>query len=186
MAIQVLDVGGKNGKNARSYFPDAEITVVDKADGWDVMEKGLPNGEWDVVFLSHIIEHVTNPDYLLDECKRVVGKSGTIIIATPNLGAWFNRILLLLGYQPHFTEVSTLYDVGKFRLGKEEKPGGHLRICTARALKQLLLKHDFRIKEFKGKPIGYKLPPILKQVDAFFGLFPSTAAELRVKCGYWD
>ena len=182
--MKVLDVGGKNGLNARAYFPDAEIRVVDKSMGWDVMKMGLPDGDWDVIFASHFIEHIIDPDFFLDECKRVMMPDTTLEIDTPNLAAWFNRILLLLGYQPHFTEVSTRYDVGKLRLGREEKVGGHLRLFTLRALRELLRRHGFTVKSVVGKPLGYSLPPVIKQVDQLFSMIPSTAAELRVKCGY--
>ena len=182
--MKVLDVGGKNGLNARAYFPDAEIRVVDKSMGWDVMKMGLPDGVWDIIFASHFIEHIVDPDYFLDECKKVMIPDTTLEIDTPNLGAWFNRILLLFGYQPHFTEVSTRYDVGKLRLGTEEKPGGHLHLFTLRALKELLTIHGFKIHSIQGKPLEYPLPLLLKLLDRLFSKIPSLASELRVKCGY--
>ena len=181
---RVLDVGGKNGVTVRQYYPDADITVVDMCNGWDVMKLGLPTFTWDVIFASHFIEHIVNPDFFLDECKRVMQPESVLEIATPNLAAWFNRGLLLFGYQPHFTEVSTRYDVGKFRMGKEEAPGGHLRLFTARALRELLVRHGFTIRRFVGRPIGFSLPQPLKALDQCFSQWPSTASELRVTCGY--
>ena len=57
-----------------------------------------------------------------------------MLLSTPNLAAWYNRVLLALGVQPVFTEVSLRGIFGR--------PGsvvaGHLRIFTRSALAQLL------------------------------------------------
>jgi methionine biosynthesis protein MetW len=106
---------------------------------------------FDLVFCNHVIEHLLDPDHLLDEVFRTLKNDGIFILTTPNLAAWYNRILLFLGYQPHFTEVSTQYNVGKIyfgklALGKETAIGGHLRLFTYHALKELLKLHGFCIK----------------------------------------
>ena len=53
-----------------------------------------------------MIEHLYNPDHMLEECRRVLKPGGLLIISTPNLQAWYNRILFLFGVQPIFYEVS--------------------------------------------------------------------------------
>ena len=69
---------------------------------------GLPvaSGQADVVIMSEVIEHLVDPDSVLDEVRRVLRPGGTLLLSTPNLAAWYNRGLLALGVQPVFTEVS--------------------------------------------------------------------------------
>lgn len=178
--LRVLDVGAVTDTNVRRHYPYAQVTMIDVQTGWDVMSKGLPQGTWDVIFASHIIEHLTNPDYFLDECRRTMSWTSRLHIKTPNLAAWFNRIALLLGYLPHFCEVSTRHDLGKLRWGPEQVPGGHLKIFTPGALVQLLEVSGFRVERVVGRPLGAPLPPGLAQLDWLFGQRPSTAAETVV------
>jgi SAM-dependent methyltransferase len=102
---------------------------------------GLPfrSEAFDVVLMSEVIEHLVDPDLVLDEVRRVLAPGGTLLLSTPNLAAWFNRVLLLLGVQPVFSEVSAREVHGR--------PGsivvGHLRLFTSRALVGLLGARGF-------------------------------------------
>jgi 2-polyprenyl-3-methyl-5-hydroxy-6-metoxy-1,4-benzoquinol methylase len=48
----------------------------------------LPNNSVDVVVSFETIEHVPNPNRLLDECARVLVTGGRLIISTPNKGTY--------------------------------------------------------------------------------------------------
>lgn len=147
---------------------------------WD-----FPDNHFNIVIASHIIEHVVNPDHLISEAKRVLKKDGILIIATPNLAAWFNRILLLLGYQPFFTEVSTIdKTLGiKFtrRLTKKREPLGHLRLFTQGALSDILDLHGFKIIKFSGAEfLGFPKP--IDKVDQIMSKFTPIASTFLVSC----
>ena len=180
---KVLDIGGNNGKRALEFYPSSDVTVVDLKTGWDVMERGLPDGDWDVILANHFIEHVSDPDYVLDCIKFVAGPNTIIDIGMPNLTAWFNRILFLFGYVPHSVELSFKHNVGKpFNWGKEEI-GGHLRVFTIPAFLQLLKIHGFKIKEVKGEASTYNAGPIVALLDrALTAVNPNLASAFRVKC----
>jgi 2-polyprenyl-3-methyl-5-hydroxy-6-metoxy-1,4-benzoquinol methylase len=47
---------------------------------------------FDVIVMSHVIEHIDDPVALLDECRRLLRPEGTVIIATPNSKSWGHRI----------------------------------------------------------------------------------------------
>jgi 2-polyprenyl-3-methyl-5-hydroxy-6-metoxy-1,4-benzoquinol methylase len=49
---------------------------------------GLPDTWFDVVTLSHVIEHVHDPIGLLRECRRVLKPGGRMVIVTPNSESW--------------------------------------------------------------------------------------------------
>lgn len=142
-----------------------------------------PSGSFDIVIMSHVIEHVKNPDHLLQEAKRVLKKGGIIIVNTPNLAAWFNRCLLPLGYQPFFTEVSTIdKTLGiKFtrRLTSFKHPLGHMRVFTSGALVDIIEMHGFKIIKKSGMEF-FLLPKPFHIFDVLFSRSFSFASTLIV------
>jgi SAM-dependent methyltransferase len=135
-----------------------------------------PDNYFDIVIASQIIEHLVNPDHLILEARRVLKKGGIIIIVTPNLASWLNRGLLLLGFQPFFTEVSTFdKTLGiKFtrKFTKVRDTVGHLRIFTLRALKDILEFHKFKIIKISGMEFSL-FPFPLNLLDITFSTVPS-------------
>ena len=111
---------------------------------------GLPfaSSSVDVVIMSEFIEHLVDPDNALDEAWRVLMPGGTLLLSTPNLAAWYNRVLLAVGVQPLFTEVSLRGIYG--RPGTEVV--GHLRLFTRRALLSLLKAMGFVDIKIEGAP----------------------------------
>lgn len=106
---------------------------------------------FDVVHAGEVIEHIEDTDFCVSECWRVLKEGGVLIISTPNLASWVNRILLLVGYQLFDVEVSKHECLGLPRSSKRKwKPVGHIRCFTLRALKELLVLHGFAILEVKG------------------------------------
>lgn len=181
--IKVLDVGGNDGKRCREHYPDAEITVLDLKHGWDVMEKGLPEGDWDVIFSNHSLEHFSDPDFFLEECRRVMTPNTVLEIGTPNLAAWYNRILFLLGYVPNHVELSKKYNVGKpFNWGSVPL-GGHTFVYTIPALLELLEKYHFKVISVEGELSTYSDNQFIKFLDRFLTrINKNLASAFRVKC----
>lgn len=70
------------------------------------------NNFFDIIFCGELIEHLYNPDHLLEELYRVLSPNGVLLLTTPNMASWFNRISLLLGFQPIFTDISLKYSYG--------------------------------------------------------------------------
>lgn len=138
-----------------------------------------PTEYFDIVIASHIIEHLVNPDHLILEAKRVLKKSGILIILTPNLAAWFNRILLLFGIQPFLTEVSTVDKTLGLRFTRRLTPGrspvGHLRLFTPGSLRDILELHGFKIHKMTGMEFG-SFSPMLGTVDRLISHITPLAA----------
>jgi SAM-dependent methyltransferase len=63
------------------------------------LEEGLPtvNGSYDVVIISHTLEHIANPSQLMSDLKSVLSENGTVLCAIPNMLFLYNRIKLLFG-----------------------------------------------------------------------------------------
>lgn len=134
---------------------------------------GLASSCADVVIMSELIEHLVDPDLALSEARRVLAPGGTLLLSTPNLAAWYNRALLVLGVQPLFTEVSLEGIYG--RPGHEVV--GHLRVFTRRALMQLLAAHDFIDIAITGAPY-HDVPRPFRPLDRFLCRVPSVASIL--------
>ncbi len=120
----------------------------------DVSSDVLPfeDSVFDGVYCSEVIEHLFNPDFAVEEFKRVLKPSGKILLSTPNLASWYNRLLLPLGVQPVGTEVSTMRILGRGTkaLGQGNRPVGHIRVFTFRAFIDFLNLHGLNPVELKG------------------------------------
>lgn len=116
----------------------------------DLDEKDLPivANSVDVVFCGEVIEHVYSSDHLLTELRRVVKPTGLVVITTPNLASWYNRLSVLFGYQPIFSDVSLTYSLG--HMFPINTSFGHLRMYTLRGLVALMEAHNFSIVKTYG------------------------------------
>jgi hypothetical protein len=86
---------------------------------------------------------------------------GVCVLTTPNLAGWYNRIALLLGWQPFETSVSPHHEVG--RPGFLVSDWGcrdHLRVFTYRAIRELVRQHDFELLSAAGVDIADVMPEI--------------------------
>jgi 2-polyprenyl-3-methyl-5-hydroxy-6-metoxy-1,4-benzoquinol methylase len=163
-----------NALNIRDvYGVDIDEMALKKATGKgikafkvDLNNDPLPfkDGFFDVVLMEEVIEHLVNPDNAIKEASRVLKAEGLFLLSTPNLAWWVNRLALLLGYQPYWSECSTVYNVGKFKRDKAQPLSGHLRLYTYRALKQLLELHGFNVIASKGVTYS-NLPSVFKTMD---------------------
>ncbi|GAA0797103.1 hypothetical protein Sya03_51770 [Spirilliplanes yamanashiensis] len=114
----------------------------------------LPDASADLVYATEVIEHLTDPDLLVDECARVLRPGGRLVLTTPNLHAWFNRLLFPAGIQPVFYETSsrsTAVGAGPLRALKQDTlPVGHLRLFNRRALLDLVAQSGLRPELVRG------------------------------------
>jgi SAM-dependent methyltransferase len=127
----------------------------------------------DAVLFSEVIEHLVDPDAALDEIRRVLRPGGHLMLSTPNLAAWYNRALLLAGVQPVFSEVSLRGIHG--RPGREVV--GHLRLYTARALREFVAASGFEVVRLEGAPF-HGVPRALRPLDRLACARPSLASIL--------
>jgi len=146
---------------------------------------GIPmaDGSVDVLHAAEVIEHLYDPDHFVDECSRVLRPGGRLVVSTPNLQAWYNRALFLLGVQPLFYETSsrtTEIGAGALRRFKRTtRPVGHLRVFNRTALLDLLRQGGFAPVLVRGARF-HDVPRSLGWLDAAFCARPSLASILLV------
>jgi len=141
----------------------------------------FPDEYFDLAISFEVIEHLMNPDNMLREANRVLKKGGILLVSTPNLASWVNRIFFLFGYQLYNVEVSTEIIAGvPYMKGVFEKPTGHIRAFTLKALKQLLKHHGFQTIKAIGSPGVNPKNRFFKLLDRLFSLRCSLARRLIV------
>ncbi|MGR8007343.1 class I SAM-dependent methyltransferase [Streptomyces hypolithicus] len=188
----ILDVGCGDGTAAATAAPilrghrligvdwsqDAlrrAATRIEHVVRGELTAHGLPfaDASTDAILFSEVIEHLVDPDSALDELRRVLTPGGHLMLSTPNLAAWYNRALLLTGTQPVFSEVSLRAVHG--RPGTEVV--GHLRLYTARALREFLTASGFEVVRITGAPF-HGVPRPLRPLDRLACAAPSAASIL--------
>lgn len=145
---RLLEVGCGNGKRLRRL----------RALGWDVAGqeidpvaaeyvrtvKGIPVhlgpletielGEYDVVILSHVIEHVHDPVAMLSTCHRLLKEKGLLVVLTPNAASLGHRTF------------------GAAWRGLE--PPRHLHLFSSRTLKRIAQQAGFSDPRCWTTPVG--------------------------------
>jgi SAM-dependent methyltransferase len=102
---------------------------------------------FDVVVSLECIEHLLDPDALLEEAKRLLRPGGCVILSTPRLDALLVVISLLGGVQPPGVEASSRRRYGN-PFG-EQRPSGHVHLFTRRALREALASHGLRVETYR-------------------------------------
>lgn len=173
-----LDIGCGAGDNARILaahgwtvfgitLSAAEQTFAEPAcsEVWvHDLEKGLPEeatGPYDLVVLSHVLEHLRNPESLLSQISQVIMPGGQVAVALPNILNWHQRLLFL---------------AGRFEYREEGiMDNTHLRFYTFSSARQMLEKCGFRVVRAKGSgsilpwgPLRRLIPFFTASVDHFF------------------
>lgn len=120
----------------------------------ETLRATFPTGSFDLVLLIDVIEHLYDPDRVLDEVRAVLKPAGVLALVTPNLASWLNRLLLVGGHMPLDMEVSTRRIFG--RPGpRDGPPAGHIRVFTLRALHEFLAFHGYRVRASGTAPLGF-------------------------------
>jgi SAM-dependent methyltransferase len=107
----------------------------------------FPDGRFNAVLASHLIEHLNRPESLVREAHRILKKDGRFFVTTPNIA----------GLQ--------------FRLFRREWRSAifdHLYLFSTKTLPALLTKNGFRVERivtWGGLAAGIAPPPIKKFAD---------------------
>jgi hypothetical protein len=121
----------------------------------DALAEQVGAGRFDVVFCGEVIEHVFIPDALVENLKTVMRDDGLLIVSTPNLAYWVNRLLLLVGVSPLFVENSSRMKLGRRLrvLGQGNPTEGHIRLFTYGAMRDLLASQQLTLRRTVASPV---------------------------------
>lgn len=134
---QFLKVAREMGWNVEGVDFDEQAVGVARAAGLEVRLGGVELFEgvserYDVITLSHVIEHVHDPIDVLGRIHRLLKPGGRLWLETPNLGSVGHRL-----YGPHWRGL---------------EPPRHLVLFTAASLRSVLHKVGFLqvSQQFRG------------------------------------
>jgi len=65
------------------WFKSGEISVYDHQNSLDVQNIDRPDGSYDFIICSHVIEHVADPRRAIKELTRILSEEGLILLAYP-------------------------------------------------------------------------------------------------------
>jgi methionine biosynthesis protein MetW len=91
----------------------------------------IPDGEYDYVICSHVLEHIAYPQKLLTDILRVLKPGGSLIVALPNVMHYKSRLRLMAG-RFDYTDAG-IWDYT------------HVRWYTVDSAKEMLSKSGFTI-----------------------------------------
>lgn len=110
------------------------------------LDKKLPykSGYFDFVFAGEVIEHLFDTNKFLKEINRVLKPGGVLIITTPNLAHFPDRLRFLFGKNP--TNISPIHPFLHL----------HIRPFTYNMLEYALNLTGFKVESFKSTLVVFK------------------------------
>jgi len=112
-----------------------------------LQDASFPDNYFDVVHLSHLIEHVPDPLSLLIEVRRIIKKDGHVILTTPNVNGFQARV-----------------SGSKWRSAIPD----HIFLFSKKTMREILTRTGFRVIKqvsWGGIPVGKKPDFIKKPAD---------------------
>lgn len=106
------------------------IRVIDVEKGFDLKQ------QYDLILACEVIEHIVDTDFFLQNLSKHLKENGTLIISTPNLLFWVNRIVMMAGFKPFFAYADF-----------------HVRMFVWKELFKKLTKH-FLVADLVGSHVG--------------------------------
>lgn len=139
---------------------DRHVAAVARSKGIKVKKinldkKNVPfhRKSFDAILCNQVIEHLLDPDKLLEDIHRLLKDDGYAIISTPNLASFHNRLLILFGSQPTTIAPSTKLVFGNPMRGADSRmrgPARHIMAFTYKSLIEMAQHYGFDIEKYAG------------------------------------
>ncbi len=119
-------------EKATPFLNKGIVGNIENDEVWDI----LANEKFDVIVFMHVLEHLVDPQKVLERAKRILSEEGSIVIALPNISNLHSRVNILKGdftYTP-----SGLMDVT------------HLRFFNYVTAVKMINNSGYQVDEYKG------------------------------------
>lgn len=160
----VLEVGA--GDYSFDYLKSEKSawTKIDFAPPCDItcdlnspeLELPFPDGTFDLIICTEVLEHLLWPQQLLKEAHRVLTPKGKIIVSVPNITSLSYRLAWLIGRIPSCAASGNLpTELGStaYRRADDSMIGGHVIDFDLKRLKGLLAMTRFETVITRGSGI---------------------------------
>jgi len=120
--MKILDLGcGPNGKKEGSIGLDIRPAPhVDVVHDLDQYPYPFPDGEFDWIEMSHVIEHVARPLHLMNEVHRIALPGATVRVITPHYSSQLSYGDLEHFHHLGYITFHTLQNTGLFRIRRHK------------------------------------------------------------------
>lgn len=138
---RILDLQ-KRGWAVEGQEVDANAATNARSKGMQVHEgrleeAALPEGSFDVILMSHVLEHLHRPVELLRQCRKLLRPGGRLVLSTPNVESLGHRVY------------------GRNWLSLD--PPRHLVLHSRRSLKNVLREAGFGEASIQSVPVNCEL-----------------------------
>lgn len=138
-----LGAAAKLGYRAEGVEPASKAAATAQAAGLKVRkgllhEAGYVDGEFDAATLFEVIEHLKEPQALLQECKRILRPGGILLIGTGNAASWSAAAM---GAHWEYLDIS--------------KHGGHISFYTPGSLEKLAREAGFKVEDIQTRGVRF-------------------------------
>lgn len=180
-SLEILDIGCGTMVISRQILESVadHVPAVPSVSiiGWDISETAVKRAEElgfqaevrditkpvdrgenkvDVICFFEVLEHIADTDQAMRNIQSLLRDDGLLVLSTPNLASWYNRLFLFFGLQPHGMELS--YENARLGnwIARKLIPtplgtvAGHLRLFTWYGLRDFLNYHGFRVLTVRG------------------------------------
>ena len=138
LKLELLEGSAALAQNLSRKFPSLEIHRA-------LFEDWRPSSNFDVIFASHVLEHVADPAGLLRAISSWLNPGGTLILSTPNSESLHRQIGVANGFLSHTKELT-----------QGDLEVGHFRVFDHSELRYLLESSSFEVQE----ELGFFLKPL--------------------------
>lgn len=130
--LEVCEGSASHATSLRSRYPDLTIHCC-------LFEDFEPKKPFSYIYLSHVLEHVSDPIEVLQRASRWLTSSGIIFASTPNARSFHRMAGVLAG------DLSSPED-----LNQSDLLAGHRRVFDRQQLHSLFIEAGFRITASGG------------------------------------
>jgi methionine biosynthesis protein MetW len=152
-----VEVDEEAAKRAREFCPTVLVQDLNKTEWSAELSQHL----FDVILIGDVLEHLLDPEAVLNQVRPLLRPAGSVIISLPNIVHWITRLRILFGhfdYEPSGTLDYT-----------------HVRFFTLKTAQDLIENAGFRITKFHpaigGRMSGHGRPGWQQLAHLLPGLF---------------
>jgi len=135
------------------------------------------NDYFDIVLFTEVIEHLSNPLFVLSEIRRVTKQNGNVIISTPNAVGLFSRYNHLFGSTPYYVPFLKNKD------SKKGKYSAHRFELTLGQMKRLLEENNYKIENIIFTRFNHQQRGIIPKIIERLSLLKKSWSDIMIfKC----
>lgn len=145
ISIDGIDINAHAIEIAKKKYPDINFRVMDFFD---------LEGEYDVIYMQHVIEHIENPEKALLKLKSLLKSGGKLILTCPNNWAYVSKSICWLMNKKFCYDPTHIHEFNPKELVSIVEEAGFNRL-------KLLTRPGFPFVHRISTDLQYKMPMYL-------------------------